>query len=196
MLRLLSNSLQALRTGALLILNISMPQPTNQKPSLPLVVHVDALDAASFCCRTGYCIAFIYNWRMALLITGAGPLIALGGILHMKLTFGQSTGADKLYGTANSAVTEAVSSIRVIQVCTHMCGAPSRCVSLCRSLFVGLLDMLSLSRWATYSVARAVPLAGRLSARCRQLGGCHLWHRQRRQAQPCVSGHVLLNIAL
>lgn len=107
---------QALRTGALITLNVSMPQLENQKPSLPLVVYVDAVDAAYFCCRTGYCIAFIYNWRMALLITGAGPLIALGGILHMKLTFGQSTGADKLYGTANSAVTEAVSSIRVIQV--------------------------------------------------------------------------------
>lgn len=34
----------------------------------------------------------------------------------MKLVFGESTGSDKLYGTANSAVTEAVSSIRVIQV--------------------------------------------------------------------------------
>lgn len=85
------------------------------------------IGAAYFCCCTGYCIAFIYNWRMALLITGAGPLIAVGGILHMKLTFGQSTGVDKLYGTANSAVTEAVSSIRIIQVCgVHMC----HCVSL------------------------------------------------------------------
>lgn len=64
----------------------------------------------------GYCIAFIYNWRIALLITGAAPLIAVGGVIQMKLMMGTSTDTDKLYGTANSAVTEAVSSIRVIQV--------------------------------------------------------------------------------
>lgn len=85
---------------------------------------------------TGYCIAFIYNWRIALLITGAGPLVAVGGILHMKLIFGQSTDSDKLYGTANSAVTEAVSSIRVIQVRLHT--ACTR-ISCARRLGAGLL---------------------------------------------------------
>lgn len=67
-------------------------------------------------CTAGYCIAFIYNWRIALLITGAAPLIAVGGFLHVKLIFGQSTDTDKLYGIANTAVTEAISSIRIIQV--------------------------------------------------------------------------------
>jgi ABC-type multidrug transport system fused ATPase/permease subunit len=92
--------------------------------------------------HTGYCIAFIYNWRMALLITGAGPLIALGGFLHMKLVFGQGTGADKLYGTANSAVTEAVSSIRVIQVRGAVrCGCA--CVHACVSLQSVLQSIVS-----------------------------------------------------
>lgn len=67
-------------------------------------------------CITGYAIAFVYNWRIALLITGAGPLVALGGFLHMKLVFGHDTGTDKIYSGANAAVTEAVSSIRVIHV--------------------------------------------------------------------------------
>lgn len=64
---------------------------------------------------TGYCIAFVYNWRTALLITGTAPLVALGGMLHVKLVFGNNTESDKIYSTANSAVTEAISSIRVIQ---------------------------------------------------------------------------------
>jgi ATP-binding cassette subfamily B (MDR/TAP) protein 1 len=68
------------------------------------------------CCTAGYCIAFIYNWRIALLITGAAPLIAVGGVLHVRLIFGQSTDSDKLYGIANTAVTEAIASIRIIQV--------------------------------------------------------------------------------
>jgi len=64
----------------------------------------------------GFCIAFIYNWRIALLVTGAAPLVAFGGLIHVKLTFMETSGSDKLYATANSAVTEAISSIRVIQV--------------------------------------------------------------------------------
>ena len=78
------------------------------------------------CCppRAGYVIAFVYNWRIALLITGAAPLVALGGILHVKLVFGDNSGGDKVYATANSAVTEAISSIRVIQAYNlqgHVC---------------------------------------------------------------------------
>lgn len=50
-------------------------------------------------------------------ITGAAPLVAVGGILHMRMTFGANDASDKIYATANQAVSEAVSSIRVIQVC-------------------------------------------------------------------------------
>jgi ATP-binding cassette subfamily B (MDR/TAP) protein 1 len=64
----------------------------------------------------GYVIAFIYNWRMALLVTGAAPLVAVGGYLQMKLMMQLDGSSDKLYSTANQAVAEAVASIRVIQV--------------------------------------------------------------------------------
>lgn len=56
--------------------------------------------------------------RQALLVTGAAPLVALGGGVQMKIMFGLSSSSDKLYATANTAVGEAVSSIRVIQVST------------------------------------------------------------------------------
>lgn len=55
-------------------------------------------------------------------MTGAAPLVAVGGVLHVKLTFMETSGSDKLYATANSAVTEAIASIRVIQV---GCGRPT-----------------------------------------------------------------------
>eukprot|EP00775_Hariotina_reticulata_P008041 gene8041-8236_t len=63
----------------------------------------------------GYVIAFIFDWRMALLVTGAAPLVALGGSIHMKMTLGMNNSSEELYATANQAVSEAVSSIRVIQ---------------------------------------------------------------------------------
>jgi ATP-binding cassette subfamily B (MDR/TAP) protein 1 len=64
----------------------------------------------------GYVIAFIFNWRMALLVTGAAPLVAVGGLLNIRFTMGLSKGSDKLYAQANQSVSEAVASIRVIQV--------------------------------------------------------------------------------
>lgn len=63
----------------------------------------------------GYVIAFIYNWRMALLVTGLAPLVAVGGYFQMQLMMSLGGSSDKLYSTANQAVAEAVSSIRVIQ---------------------------------------------------------------------------------
>jgi hypothetical protein len=54
---------------------------------------------------------------MALLVTGAAPLVAVGGYLQMKLMLSLGGSSDKLYSTANQAVAEAVASIRVIQVC-------------------------------------------------------------------------------
>eukprot|EP00879_Flechtneria_rotunda_P003779 GHRR01004019.1.p1 GENE.GHRR01004019.1~~GHRR01004019.1.p1 ORF type:complete len:1293 (+),score=472.26 GHRR01004019.1:779-4657(+) len=66
----------------------------------------------------GYIIAFVYNWRMALLVTGAAPLVVVGGWLHIKLTFIGNSSSDNLYSTANNAVAEAVSNIRVIQAYT------------------------------------------------------------------------------
>ncbi|GBF96721.1 ABC transporter B family-like [Raphidocelis subcapitata] len=62
----------------------------------------------------GYGIALAYNWRMALLVTGAGPFIAIGGLLQMKHTIRATSAGDKFYAEANQAVTEAVASIRVI----------------------------------------------------------------------------------
>lgn len=41
--------------------------------------------------------------------------------MHIRMTFGLNGESDKLYASANQAVSEAVSSIRVIQVCVCVC---------------------------------------------------------------------------
>lgn len=63
----------------------------------------------------GYVVACIHDWRMALLVTGAAPLVAVGGFLRIRFMVGASSGSDKLYSEANQTVSEAVASIRVIQ---------------------------------------------------------------------------------
>lgn len=65
----------------------------------------------------GYALAFYYDWRMALLITGVAPLMVISGTIHIKVMVGVDTGNEHLYAEANQHVTEAVSSIRVVQVC-------------------------------------------------------------------------------
>ncbi|GIL45935.1 hypothetical protein Vafri_3054 [Volvox africanus] len=62
----------------------------------------------------GYLVAFAFDWRMALLITGVFPFITLSMFIHLKFHTGFSSDADKLYAGANQMVTEAFSSIRVI----------------------------------------------------------------------------------
>ena len=44
----------------------------------------------------GYGIAFAYDWRMALLITGILPLVILSTVIHMKFVMGSSSDSDKV----------------------------------------------------------------------------------------------------
>jgi ATP-binding cassette subfamily B (MDR/TAP) protein 1 len=62
----------------------------------------------------GFLIAFAYNWRMALLVTGLLPLVALAGFYQMKFSISSQTEVDGLYAGSNQAVTEGLSSVRVI----------------------------------------------------------------------------------
>ncbi|GFR42553.1 hypothetical protein Agub_g3460 [Astrephomene gubernaculifera] len=62
----------------------------------------------------GYLVAFAYDWRMALLITGILPFLTLSMFIHLKFHTGFTSDADKLYAGANQMVTEAFASIRVI----------------------------------------------------------------------------------
>jgi ABC-type multidrug transport system fused ATPase/permease subunit len=36
------------------------------------------------CLAVGYALAFVFGWRMALLVTAVLPLVVLGGTLHLK----------------------------------------------------------------------------------------------------------------
>ncbi|KAL6762783.1 MDR-like ABC transporter [Haematococcus lacustris] len=62
----------------------------------------------------GYLLALIYDWRMALLITGAFPLILVSTVIQMRWSTGAATTSDKLYAAANQLISEAFSAIRVV----------------------------------------------------------------------------------
>jgi ABC-type multidrug transport system fused ATPase/permease subunit len=47
------------------------------------------------CLAAGYVIAFIYEWRMALLVTGILPLLISSAIIHHQFITGHGSGADE-----------------------------------------------------------------------------------------------------
>lgn len=47
------------------------------------------------CLAVGYLIAFIYNWRMALLVTGILPLLISSSIIYHKFITGHGSNADE-----------------------------------------------------------------------------------------------------
>ncbi|KAF5834437.1 P-loop containing nucleoside triphosphate hydrolase protein [Dunaliella salina] len=63
----------------------------------------------------GYIIAFVFNWRMALLVTGALPFMIVGTVIYYKAITGFDSGSNKLFGAANQGVSDAFSSIRIVQ---------------------------------------------------------------------------------
>lgn len=56
-----------------------------------------------------------FDWRMALLVTGALPFIIIGSVIYYKTVTGAESGSDKLFAKANQAVADAFGSIRVVQ---------------------------------------------------------------------------------
>jgi ABC-type multidrug transport system fused ATPase/permease subunit len=62
----------------------------------------------------GFLIAYAYNWRMALVVTALLPVVALAGFYQMKFAFSAQGEVDGLYAGSNHAITEGLSSIRVI----------------------------------------------------------------------------------
>lgn len=67
-----------------------------------------------FCLASGYAIAFAYDWRMALVVTGTLPIMVAGSAIYYANVMGQESGNEKLYSKANQAVSDAFSSIRTI----------------------------------------------------------------------------------
>lgn len=66
------------------------------------------------CMLFGLLIAFAYDWRMALVVFGALPLIVVATTIQMKFTAGLNTKSDELYSQANQTATEALSAMRTI----------------------------------------------------------------------------------
>lgn len=85
-----------------------------------------------FCLAAGLIIAFVFDWRMALLVLGILPFMVSGTIIHYKSIAGLSTSNDKHFSGANQAVSDAVSSIRIVHAYTlrsQVCNLYQRMVS-------------------------------------------------------------------
>jgi len=63
----------------------------------------------------GYGLALYFDWRVALLVTAALPLLASSSLLHVKFTLGTSSSTERHFADANGAVAEAVAAARTIQ---------------------------------------------------------------------------------
>lgn len=63
----------------------------------------------------GYGLALYFDWRVALLVTAALPLLATSSLLHVKFTLGTSSSTEQHFADANAAVSEAVGAARTIQ---------------------------------------------------------------------------------
>eukprot|EP00198_Chlamydomonas_reinhardtii_P007903 XP_001697240.1 MDR-like ABC transporter [Chlamydomonas reinhardtii] len=96
----------------------------------------------------GYLVAFAYDWRMALLITGVFPFLMLSMVIHLKFHTGFTSDADKLYAGANQMVTEAFSSIRVIHAYNlqgFIAGSYEKMISHANGLLVRQSNVSGLS---------------------------------------------------
>lgn len=75
---------------------------------------IGAICQNSTCMFFGLLIAFAYDWRMALVVTGALPLVVIAASIQLKFTAGMNNKSDVLYSQANQTATEALSSMRTI----------------------------------------------------------------------------------
>mmetsp|Transcript_13373 Transcript_13373/g.23679 ORF Transcript_13373/g.23679 Transcript_13373/m.23679 type:complete len:1466 (-) Transcript_13373:839-5236(-) len=63
----------------------------------------------------GYILAFIYDYRMALLVTGILPFMVFAQSVEMKYMTGFSSGADKINASSNQTASESIAAVRVVQ---------------------------------------------------------------------------------
>lgn len=64
---------------------------------------------------SGIIIAFVYEWRTALVATGLLPLMILAGAAQMAMTTGFSDKTDAAYKESTNLITEAMINVRTVQ---------------------------------------------------------------------------------
>ena len=66
----------------------------------------------------GYLLALVYDWRMALLVTGILPLLVISELVQIQYNLKHSMGSDGVdshYAAANQAASESITAVRVVQ---------------------------------------------------------------------------------
>ncbi|KAL6755759.1 MDR-like ABC transporter [Haematococcus lacustris] len=67
------------------------------------------------CLAFGYVIAMVHDWCMALVMTGAIPFMVVGTIIYYRTITENDSGSSMKVAKANQAVSDAFSSVRVVQ---------------------------------------------------------------------------------
>lgn len=63
---------------------------------------------------TGFVVSYVACWRVALVVTGMFPLMAIAGALQVKMLTGFDTDSDKRYMAAGAVATEAVDNFETV----------------------------------------------------------------------------------
>ncbi len=63
----------------------------------------------------GYVLALVYDWRMALVVTGVLPLLVIAQSVEVKYQMGATSSTDELTANANQAASESISAVRMVQ---------------------------------------------------------------------------------
>lgn len=76
------------------------------------VVQVQVNNFSAF--LTGFLVAFIYSWRVALVAVAVCPFIVIAGTIRARKVQGFSEGSDKAYKDSGMIIMEAVTNIRTV----------------------------------------------------------------------------------
>ncbi|KAL4426347.1 hypothetical protein ABPG74_006285 [Tetrahymena malaccensis] len=76
------------------------------------VVQVQVFNFATF--LTGFVVAFVYSWRVALVAIAVCPFVVVSGTIRAKKVQGFSEGSDKAYKDSGIIIMEAVTNIRTV----------------------------------------------------------------------------------
>lgn len=79
-----------------------------------IITFIPIIFQSLFTLIAGVVIAFIYEWRTALVALGLMPFLIISGAIEMSFSEGFSDKTDKVYKESSDLITESMNSIRTV----------------------------------------------------------------------------------